>query len=264
MHRLLRAPVAVLVLLLVVAGCGTATDPLRSSGQVTPKPEFLIGAPETAEGAVLAELYAGALRAEAITAGIEPVGARAEYLGQLRDGAIALVPDHTGELLTELKPDQAASTAAEVDEQLPAALGPQLAPIKPAPATAQVSYVITRTTADRHRISSLDDLAGVARGKVIGGPTDLPKQSYGPAALAAIYGVEADFKAYPDSAALARDLDAGTIVAGAFAANDPVLAGDSFVRLADPESIVLPQQITAVASADFTAHPTAVSAIEAV
>ncbi len=263
-YRILR-PVAALVLVLIMAGCSLSSDPLRTSGQASAAPDLVIGAPESAEGAVLAQLYAGALQAKGITAGIEPVGERADYLQQLKDGKLALVPDHTGSLLTELKPEQAASTATEVDDQLPAAAGPDLAVITPAPATTQVVYVITKTAADQHKITTLDDLGAITAKTVLGGPANLPQQKYGPEALTAIYGITfASFKAYPDSTALAQDLGAGKISVGAFTATDPVLVGDSFVRLADPESMVLPENITAVAGGKLKANPTAVAAIEAV
>lgn len=262
--RIVR-PLAALLLVLIMAGCSLASDPLRTSGQASAAPDLVIGAPESSEGALLAQLYAGALQVKGLTAGIEPVGERADYLQQLRDGKVALVPDRSGALLTALDPDQAASTATEVDDQLPTAAGPDLAVITPAPATTQVVYVITKTLADEHKITTLDDLGKVTAETVLGGPADLPQQKYGPEALAAIYGVRFEsFKAYPDSTALARDLGAGTISVGAFAATDPVLAGDSFVRLADPESMVLPQNITAVAGAAVKDNPTAVAAIEAV
>ncbi len=262
-RRIVR-PLAALLLVLIMAGCSLSSDPLRSSGQTSAAPDLVVGAPESAEGAVLAQLYAGALQAKGITVGIEPVGERTDYLQQLRSGAIALVPDHTGALLTELDPDQAASTPAEVDDQLPAAAG-DLTVITPAPATAQVVYVITRAVSDQHKITTLDELGAITADTVLGGPAGLEQQKYGPAALTAIYGIKfASVRPYPDSTALARDLGAGTISAGAFAANDPVLAGDSFVRLGDPESMVLPQNITAVAGPALKANPTAITAIEAV
>ncbi|WP_152365558.1 glycine betaine ABC transporter substrate-binding protein [Microlunatus speluncae] len=263
-QRIVR-PLAALLLVLIMAGCSLSSDPLRSSGQTSAAPDLVVGAPETAEGAVLAQLYAGALQTKGITVGIEPVGERVDYLQQLRGGTIALVPDHTGALLTELKPDQAASTATEVDDQLPAAAGADLTVITPAPATAQTVYVITKAVSDQRKITTLDELAAITAGTVLGGPAGLEQQKYGPAALTAIYGITfASVKAYPDSTALARDLGTGTISAAAFAANDPVLAGDSFVRLADPESMVLPQNITAVAGPALKANPTAIAAIEAV
>lgn len=255
----------IIMLALIMAGCTLDADPLRGSGQASAQPDFLVGAPESAEGALLAQLYVSAMQAKGISAGTEPVGERSDYLQQLREGRLALVPDHTGALLTELNPAQAASTASEVDDQLPTAAGPDLVVIKPAPASAQVSFVITKATADAKQVATLDDLAKLTGGTVLGGPTDLPSQKYGPEALAAIYGAKfASFRPYPDSVTLARDLGAGTVSVGAFSGTDPALAGDSFVRLDDTESMVLPENITAVASTAFEANPAALAAIEAV
>lgn len=214
---------------------------------------------------MLAQLYAGALQAKDITTEIQPVAERSGYLEQLRDGSIGLVPEHTGALLTELDPAQAASTASEIDDQLPKAVGPDLAVIKPAEATAQVTYVTTKAVADQNSIATLDDLAKITDGTVLGGPPGLMEEKYGPAALTAIYGIRfASYQPYPNSAQLADDLGAGKIMVGAFTATDPVLAGDTFVRLEDPESIVLPENVTAVASSAFAGNAEAVAAIEAV
>ncbi|GAB3748713.1 glycine betaine ABC transporter substrate-binding protein [Microlunatus parietis] len=265
MRRRLAGPAMIILLVMIMAGCTLDADPLRSSGQASAAPDFVVGAPESAEGALLAQLYVGALQAKGLSAGTEPVGERADYLQRLREGRLALVPDHTGALLTELNPAQAASTASEVEDQLPEAAGPDLVVVKPASASAKVSFVITKATADAKQVATLDDLAKISDGTVLGGPADLPRQKYGPEALTAIYGARfASFRPYPDSAALARDLGAGTVSVGAFSGTDPVLAGDSFVRLEDPEAMVLPENVTAVGGAAIKANPTALGAIEAV
>lgn len=112
MGRMLPRLAALLVL--VVAGCSAAPPP----------PSVTVGAHQDAESALLAQLYAAALRFYGSAAHVEVAP---DPVGGLDSGDVDVVPGLTGALLTRFEPDAPARSAAQVYRAMVAALPEGLA-----------------------------------------------------------------------------------------------------------------------------------------
>lgn len=111
----------------------TAAVAAVSCGSDDADPAFVVGAGDSIESSVLAEVYAGALARTGLrVAVLTRLGQRADYLTALDQGRIALVGEHSGELLTHLDAKTAARTPAQVTESLSRALPPGLLVADPA------------------------------------------------------------------------------------------------------------------------------------
>ena len=85
---------------------------------------IIVGSAAFAESQILAEIYVGALARAGFNARTQlSIGAREAYLGALASGAVDVIPDYSGNLLLYLDPKATASTAQEILQALPAALG---------------------------------------------------------------------------------------------------------------------------------------------
>ncbi|MGW0159007.1 glycine betaine ABC transporter substrate-binding protein [Mycobacterium sp. NPDC003323] len=93
---------AVALVALLITGCG---------GTTAPPPSVAVGARADAESALLAHLYAAALRYYGSAAHVKDVP---DPLGALDSGDVDVVPAFTGEVLTRFAPDAAARSAAQV------------------------------------------------------------------------------------------------------------------------------------------------------
>ncbi len=92
-------------LALTMAACGSdPTDTSSGSDGDSSKP-IVVGSAAFGESEILAEIYAGALKAKGVDATTKlDIGAREVYVKALQAGEIDLVPEYTGNLLTYLDP----------------------------------------------------------------------------------------------------------------------------------------------------------------
>src|SRR5690349_21146954 len=98
----LTALAAVAALGLALAGCGS--DDPTSSGS-SDKGTITVGSAAFPENEIIAEIYAQALEAKGVKVKKQlNIGAREAYIKALKDGAIDLVPEYTGNLLAYLDP----------------------------------------------------------------------------------------------------------------------------------------------------------------
>ncbi len=265
----MAAPVVGLAMLLSACAPGPA-DPL-GTGSPTPfgtgrGAPVVVGSASSTESAVLAELYAQAMKAQGVDASTRlNLGPREVYFRALQEGSVAVVPDYTGGLLLSLDQNATATTAAEVGQALPAALPPGLRVLASSAAADQDVYVVTRTFAARNKVSSLADLKKVRAGVTLGGPSELKERPYGPAGLTSIYWVPLKvFRPSASSTVRAQDLDGGTIQLASFFSTESVVAARGYVQLADPQSMILPQNVVPLTTATFADDPTGARAVESV
>ena len=100
---------ALALIAVVLAGCGAATAP----------PSIGVGSGTDPESALVAHLYAAALRFYGSAAHVEP---KPDALAGLDSGDIGVVPGLTGRLLATLEPDATARSDAQVYRALVSAL----------------------------------------------------------------------------------------------------------------------------------------------
>ncbi|MFW7365580.1 MAG: glycine betaine ABC transporter substrate-binding protein, partial [Rothia mucilaginosa] len=104
----------------ILSACGLSGDKVFSGEHEG----IIVGSAAFAESQILAEIYAGALARAGFNARTQlSIGAREAYLGALASGAVDVIPDYSGNLLLYLDPKATASTAQEILQALPAALG---------------------------------------------------------------------------------------------------------------------------------------------
>jgi len=266
-------PTLVLGLALLLAACGGgAADPL---GQNTAAPSgsasaggapIVVGSANFTENQILAEIYAKALQAKGVDASTKlNIGSREVYVRALRDGSISVIPEYTGNLLLYLDKNATATTAEEIEQALPAALGDDLKVLEASKAADQDVYVVTRAYSEQNGITSLADLKKVSQDATLGGPSELENRAYGPAGLKDVYGATFKaFKPYDAPAVKVRDLNDDKIQVATFFTTDAAIPDNDYVQLADPQSMILPQNVLPLVRSEVASNPTATAALNAV
>jgi len=259
-------------LLLAACGGGGATgDPLgqssaSASGSASSGAAVVVGSADFTESTVIAQLYAQALAAKGVDVSTKlNIGSREVYLKALQDGSISVVPEYTGNLLLNYDPKATATTAAEIEKALPKALPPDFKLGKASPAVDQDVYVVTKEYSEQNGVTSLADLKKVADKAVLGGPSTLATRAYGVPGLEKVYGAKVkQFKPYDSPAVRSRDLNDGKIQIGEFFSTEAVIPDNGYVPLADPQGMILPQNVIPLMRSDVASNSTATAAIEAV
>src|SRR5829696_2487362 len=260
---------------LLLTACGANSNPLGEATSAQPSQPgqtsaasapVVVGSADFTESKILAEIYSQALKAKGVESSTKlGIGSREIYIKALQDQSISAVPEYTGNLLLYFDADATATTAAEVEEALPAALPSDLKILKPSAAVDQDVYVVTKEFSAQHDITSLEDLKKIASTSTLGGPPELEERSYGPPGLEKIYG--AKFKAfvpYPKYPPKISDLDNNKIQVATFFTTDAIIAEKGYVQLEDPQSMILPQNVVPLVRSDVAENQTAVTALEAV
>lgn len=254
----------------VLTACGLDSDPLAGMPASPSGPaaagEVVVGSASFTENIILAHIYSQALVARGQPSSVKAsLGSREIYLPALRDASISVVPEYTGNLLLYLDEKATATTATEVEQALPAAVGADLKVLKTSPAADQDVYVVTAAFAQRNGVTSLADLAKVAGGLTLGGPTELKERDYGPPGLEQIYGAKLKgFKAYDSPAVKVKDLNDGKIQLATFFTTESAIGDNGYVALADPQLMILPQNVIPLVRADVASNAAVVTVLDAV
>jgi osmoprotectant transport system substrate-binding protein len=260
-------------LVLAACGGGGTADPLGSSsapptgssgGGGTP---IVVGAANFTESQVLAEVYAQALKAKGLDASTKPpIGSREVYLKALQDNSIQIVPEYTGNLLLFVDKSATATTQEELATALPKALQPDNLKIgKVSAAADQDVYVVTKEFSAKNNLTSLADLKNVSQNVVLGGPSELAQRAYGPQGLKGVYGATLkQFKPYDSPAVKTKDLLDGKIQMGEYFTTESAIVDNGFVPLADPQSMILPQNVVPLMRGDVADNPQVKAALDPV
>ena len=218
------------------APASSSSNPL-SGGAATGT--VVIGSANFPENEVLAEVYALALQAKGVKVTTKlNIGSREVYYPQIEKGAITIIPDYNGNLLTvKVDPNATAKTTADVDAALAAKLPSTLTVLTPASAQDSDSITVTAATAAKYHLKSIADLAPYAKDLVLGAPPEFKTRPYGIAGLKANYGLT--FKSFDplDEAGpiTLAALTSGKVQAADVFSTDPAIISDKLVSLADPK-----------------------------
>ncbi|WP_420881749.1 glycine betaine ABC transporter substrate-binding protein [Rhodococcus sp. (in: high G+C Gram-positive bacteria)] len=228
------------VLALSLAACGG--DPLDGGGSNSDGDAIVVGSANFPESETVAFVYAEALQANGFDVQTRMnIGTREVYVPALRDGSLTLIPDYTGNLLEYLDPASAATTAAEIDAALPAALAPDLAITTPAPAEDKDAVVVTRETAEKWNLTSIADLAAHSAEVTFAAPAEFQERSVGLPGLRENYGLDiapANFVPIGDGGgpATVKALTSGQVTAANIFTTSPAIEANDLVVLTDPKS----------------------------
>ncbi|GAB3401175.1 ABC transporter substrate-binding protein [Flindersiella endophytica] len=251
MKLIYKSAAALVVGVLAIAGCGAGGDPLtketsKAPDKPAPKDTIAVGSANFPESALLAEIYAGALKAKGVEVTTKlNIGSREAYLGGLQDGSIDLVPEYTGNLLQYYDKKATAKTADEVFAALPAALPDKLIVLDKAAAEDKDAVAVTKETADKYNLKSIADLKPVMGDLVLGGPPEWRTRANGLPGLKSVYGLT--FKSFrPLDVAgplTVQALKNGQVQAANLFTTQSAIAANNFVVLEDPNNLFLPQNV---------------------
>jgi osmoprotectant transport system substrate-binding protein len=205
------------------------------------------------ESELLAEIYAQALEAAGIPVRRElGLGTRELVQPALRQHLVDVVPEYLGTALASIDPHARLDwhDPDAVLDALRRALAPWgFVPLRPAAASDQNGFAVTRATRQRLGIRSLSDLAAVRPPLVLGGPSECPVRPYCLAGLRRVYGMTIKrFVPFDDQAQRESALEEGVVdVAVTFTTNG-TLASGRVVLLRDDRALQPTERVVPVVS----------------
>src|SRR3984885_9498301 len=235
------------------AGGSTATATATASSGSNPLSSgaasgtVVVGSANFPENEVLAEVYALALQAKGVKVSTKlNIGAREVYYPQVEKGAITIIPEYNGPLLTvEADPTSTAKTTADVDAALAAKLPSTLTVLNPATAQDSDSVTVTAAAAAKYKLKSIADLKSVASQFVLGGPPEFKTRTDGVVGLKSVYGLTfKGFDPLDESGPITlAALTGGKVQAADVFTTTPQIISDKLVSLTDPKNLFAAQNV---------------------
>ncbi|BAW09574.1 glycine/betaine ABC transporter substrate-binding protein [Nocardia seriolae] len=208
-----------------------------------------VGSANFPESETVADVYAEALRANGFSIDSKlNIGSREAYVPALKQCAISLIPDYTGNLLQYLDKSSTATSPDEVNAALTKALGDQLAIGTPAPGEDSDAVVVTKATADKWNLKSIADLATHSSEVKLAAPAEFAERPGGLPGLKKNYGLDipaANFVPIADGSgpATVKALVDGQVTAADIFTTSPAITANNLVVLADPKHNFPPQNV---------------------
>lgn len=222
---------------------------------------IVIGSAAFPENVLLAEIYGGAMAAKGVTVTKKlSIGERGIYLTALKNGEIGFVPEYSGSILSNLDPSATAKSPEDVDASLRTVAAAQgFAATNSAEAQNADTITVTQETADKYKLTSIEDLKAVAGELTLGAPAQFQTRPDGVPALESVYGVKfGTFTPTESGGTITVDaLKNGSIDAADIFSTDPSIAANGFVVLTDPKSMFAAQNIVPLFSQKVLTQPMA-------
>jgi osmoprotectant transport system substrate-binding protein len=238
MVRAIRGAAVALLALVLLPACGSGSGSSKT---------VVVGSANYPENVLLAEVYAQALEAKDIKVERKlNIGARELIYKQISSGGLSVLPEYNGALLAYLDKTNEATSTADVNSALKAKLPSSLEVLDSAQAQDKDSLNVTKATADKDNLKSIDDLKSSAGNLVLGGPPEFKTRRQGVVGLKDVYGLE--FKSFRslDTAGpvTVAALQKGDIQVANLFTTDPAIAVNGFVVLDDPKNLFSSQNVT--------------------
>jgi len=257
-HSSIRATAAGVAVLacLTAAACSSSSSSSgsgsksSSSNPLAPSAtgSVVVGSANFPEDELLAQIYVDALQGKGIK--VTPkfnIGAREVYYPEVVKGAITIIPEYNGALLTtSVNPKSTAASTADVNAELKAKLPSSVEILNSASAQDKDSIAVTQATATKDHLTSISDLAPYAKDFVIGGPSEFQTRADGIVGLKNIYGLTfKSFSPLDESGPITISaLQSGKVQAADLFTTTPQIVTDHFVSLADPKNLFAAQNVT--------------------
>ncbi|RBQ13826.1 glycine/betaine ABC transporter substrate-binding protein [Spongiactinospora rosea] len=248
MRRVFGSVAVFLTAMLAVSACG-GQDPLAGGGTTTATTsgspgggKAIVGSFDFPESVLLGSIYAQALTAKGVKVEEKAnIGSREVVYNQIKGGGLTVLPEYNGALLAYLDPKATAATTEEVNSALATKLPPELTLLESSPAEDKDSLTVTKDTAQKHSLTSIEDLAKVSKDMTVGGPPEFKERRQ--QQFKDVYGLE--FKEWkPTGAATADAIKEGTVQAGNVFTTDPKIIINQMVSLEDPKNVFGAQNVT--------------------
>ena len=224
---------------LALSACGSSgksSNPLSGGAS---KGSVVVGSANFPEDELLAEIYAQDLQAHGIKVTRKfNIGAREVYYPQIKKGAVTIIPEYNGALLTtSVDPKSTAATTAEVNGALRAKLPGTLEILAPSAAQDADSVTVTQAFAAKHHLKSIADLKPIAHTMTFGGPPECKTRADCIPGLKKHYGlVFKNFIPTDESGPVTlTDLKNGKVQAADVFTTTPQIITYHLVSLADPK-----------------------------
>lgn len=237
--------------ILSLAACGGTSDPLATgSSSESSGGQVVVGSADFSESVLLANIYAGALKAGGINATTHTgIGAREVYLKALTDGSVQIVPEYTGALALYYDKTFDKTDPNEVYAALKAVLPSGLTVLEKSAAEDNDSMAVTKETATSRNLKTVQDLKAVAGGMTLGAPPEFKTRAQGIPGLEKVYGVMfKDFRPLK-GAQLVNALKNGQVQVANIFSTDPSFATEGFVALEDTQKLFGSQNVVPLVTA---------------
>jgi len=254
MKRVIAGVATALAATLAVSACGNSGDPLsedKSSGSGSAG-SITIGSANFPESQLLAEIYAQVLEAKGVGVTRKfDLGSREKYMDGLKDGSIDLIPEYTGVLL-QFFDKQAEETAPdEVYTALQGVLPSNLTVLDKADAEDKDAIVVTKETADKWKLKSIEDLVPHCGEVTFGGPPEIQQRPDGIPGFKETYGCTFKaFSALEPGAITTKALLDGTVQAADIFTTDSSIEANDLVVLDDPKNNFAAQNVVPLINKD--------------
>jgi osmoprotectant transport system substrate-binding protein len=234
-----------------LAACGSSSPSSNPLSGGASKGTVVIGSANFPEDELLAEIYSVALQAKGVKVTDKfNIGAREVYYPEIKKGAISIIPEYNGALLTvAVNPKSTAASTSAVNAALDAGLPSTLEILNSSSAQDSDSVTVTQAFATAHHLtssSSIGALKPFVHTMVFGGPPECKTRSDCIPGFKKNYGLT--FKSFqpldesgPVTIAALKD---GRVQAADVFTTTPAIVTDHFVTLADPKFNFAAQNIT--------------------
>lgn len=261
MKRVIAGVATALAATLAVSACGGGGDPLSedkstgsgSGGSIT------IGSANFPESQLLAEIYAQVLESKGVSVTRKfDLGSREKYMDGLKDGSIDLIPEYTGVLLQFFNKTAPEVESEEVYTALKSALPSNLTVLDKAAAEDKDAIVVTKETADKWKLKSIEDLVPHCGEAVFGGPPEIAQRPDGIPGFKKTYGCTfKSFSALEPGAITTKALLDGTVQAADIFTTDASIEANDLVVLEDPKNNFAAQNVVPLINKDKAKDPIA-------
>lgn len=242
---------AYLLATIAVAGSLTACgggDPL-DSGSEAGGDTIVVGSANFPESELLMQMYAQALEGEGVDVKTKPnIGSREVYMEAFKSGDIDLLPEYNGALLAYLKPDgvpESVSAPEDVYEALQEVLPDGTETLPQSEAEDKDTLTVSKETATKHSLKSIEDLAPVAEELTLGAGPEFKERYQGMVGLEKVYGVTfKEFKPLDSGGPLTTAaLKKGDVDVANVFSTDSAIPTNGWVVLEDPKNVFLSQNV---------------------
>ncbi|MBO3746392.1 ABC transporter substrate-binding protein [Streptosporangiaceae bacterium NEAU-GS5] len=202
----------------------------------------IIGSFNFPESVLLGSIYAQALKAKGVGVEEKPnIGSREVVYDQIKSGGLTVVPEYIGSLDAFVNKDTTAKTKDAILADLSAKLPAELQVLDPSAAEDNNSLSVTRETANKDNLKTIEDLAKVSKNYVVGGPPEFKERQE--ANFKTVYGME--FKEWkPTGDTTADAIKSGTIQVGNVFTTDPKIVLNDLVPLQDTKNAFGSENVT--------------------